>query len=273
MGEPIIVMCAPNGARRSKADHETIPLSRDEIVVCAQEVMDAGCAILHLHIRDENGRHSLDVDTYRQTIEAIKDRLGDNLIIQVTTEAVGRYTPQEQANVIRRLRPEAASLALRELCPSEAYWPYIKELCLWMQDNSVHPQFILYSKQEIEIFVRLLQNGTIVSNRPFVLLVIGSHQRVAEAVLETMNEMTALAQRYNFKWALCGFGAVEYVAAQYASQNGGHIRVGFENNIWDKDGQLVDSNKSLIINAAHQALRYQRPVATAQQARDLLHMA
>ena len=109
--ERVIIMSAPNGARRSQADHPALPVTAFELADSAEALRDAGVSILHLHVRDEQGHHTLDADRYREAIAAIDDRVGSDLIVQVTTEAVGRYQPAEQIQVVRELRPEAVSLA------------------------------------------------------------------------------------------------------------------------------------------------------------------
>ena len=74
--------------------------------------------MLHLHVRDTNGAHSLDADTYRHAIDAVRNALGDRLLIQVTTEAAGKFLAPAQMALVRELRPDCVSLAIRELVPT-----------------------------------------------------------------------------------------------------------------------------------------------------------
>jgi uncharacterized protein (DUF849 family) len=87
----IVVMSAPNGARRGKADHPALPITPSELAEEAMALVSAGVSVLHLHVRDAAGAHTLDADAYRAAIEAIRARVGDALVLQVTTEAVGRF--------------------------------------------------------------------------------------------------------------------------------------------------------------------------------------
>ncbi len=116
---PLVVMCAPNGARLGKSDHASVPLTPAELADCAEQLLACGVSVLHLHVRDKLGRHTLDVQAYSEAMTAIRERVGDELILQVTTEAVGAYGRQQQMALVRELRPEAVSLALRELCPDQ----------------------------------------------------------------------------------------------------------------------------------------------------------
>ena len=117
MSHSVVVTVAPNGARRGKSDDPAIPLTPHEIGREAARCQDAGAAMIHLHVRDREGRHSIDPDLYRAAIAAVLREAGDRLLIQVTTEAVGIYTPGQQMAAMRELRPEAFSAAVRELVP------------------------------------------------------------------------------------------------------------------------------------------------------------
>ena len=77
--------------------------------------------MIHAHVRDRDGRHLLDAEAYRAAIAAIRAAVGDRLVIQITSEALGIYQPAEQMDVVREVRPEAVSLALRELLPDESH--------------------------------------------------------------------------------------------------------------------------------------------------------
>jgi len=79
--------------------------------------MEAGATLIHLHVRDNDGKHTLDASYYKKAIKAIRRAVGRDMVIQVTSEAVGIYTPDQQMNMVRELRPEAVSLAIRELIP------------------------------------------------------------------------------------------------------------------------------------------------------------
>ncbi|MHA1599614.1 MAG: 3-keto-5-aminohexanoate cleavage protein, partial [Alphaproteobacteria bacterium] len=93
---PLILTVAPNGARRGHADHPALPITPDEIGRCAAACADAGAAMIHLHVRDRDGGHSLDADAYRAAIDAVRREAGERIIVQVTSEAVGIYEPAEQ---------------------------------------------------------------------------------------------------------------------------------------------------------------------------------
>ena len=108
---------APNGGRRTKADHPRLPLEPAELAWTAAACRDAGAAMIHLHVRDSTGRHLLDAAAYREAIRTVRAEVREELVIQITSESLGLYTPAEQRAVVEAVRPEAVSLALRELLP------------------------------------------------------------------------------------------------------------------------------------------------------------
>ena len=89
MTVPFIVMSAPNGARRGKDDHQSLPITPDEIAACAESVADAGASIMPSHVIDEQGGHSPDPDRYRAATWAVRDWLGDAPIMPLSTGAAG----------------------------------------------------------------------------------------------------------------------------------------------------------------------------------------
>lgn len=269
---PMILMSAPNGARKTKADHPQLPLAVDEIARTAAMVRDAGAAMIHVHIRDRDGHHLLDAGTYRDAISAIRREVGDTLVIQITTEAVGRYAPQEQIAVVRDTRPEAVSLAIRELVADEAAERPAAEFLAWMKAEAIAPQFILYDGADVARFNDLRRRGVIPFERAFLLFVLGRYATAESASAGDLIEFLK-AQEGEDPWSVCAFQDLEHKAAVLAAILGGHARVGFENNLLLPDGSIAPDNAALVRVAAEAAARFDRQVATADEARSMLAMA
>lgn len=264
MAGPYVVMCAPNGARKQKKDHAALPLSPAELADCAGRIAAAGASIMHLHIRDDAGHHSLDTGRYREAIAAIRERVGDRLVIQVTTEACGIYSAAEQMALVRELRPEAVSVALREIAAageSEA-----RDFYAWMHAERVMAQHILYTPDEVRHFESLRTAGVIPGPHPFVLFVLG---RYAENLTGDVGELAGYiaAAGAGTAWAVCCFGRTEHDAVMAAAANGGHARVGFENNLWLPNGGVADDNAALVRLAAAAGEAAGRPLASAADVR------
>ena len=269
MFDPMIIMCAPNGARRSKLDHSQLPITPAELADCAEEIVAAGASMMHMHVRDADGGHTLNVDAYRRAIDAVEDRVGADLIIQVTTESVGLYSSEDQMAMVRELGPDSVSLALREICPDGAD---LAEFFSWLGSEKVFPQIILYGAADIARFGSLHLSGVFDRSDPFTLYVIGSYQKHWAG--NSVNVQQSMEERYasNAPWAACCFGLLEYEAAVSVAHMGGHIRVGFENNIWRADGRMASNNAELVRAACDSAQQVGRKIATANDARRILGM-
>ncbi len=266
---PLLVMVAPNGARRTKADHPHLPISPAEIAAEAVRCRDAGATVLHLHVRDANDAHSLDPDRYRAAIDAVRAAVGDSLVIQITTEAVGRYGPAEQMAIVRELRPEAVSLALRELIPNDAATAEAAAFLRWLQQERIAPQYILYAPDEVRRYQALRQQGVIPQQRAFAMLVLG---RYTEATAVAPRDLLPYLEAYDGDdpWALCAFGPSESACMLTAAALGGHVRVGFENNLWLADGSVAANNAELVEQVVAGAKLLGRPLADIETTRALL---
>jgi uncharacterized protein (DUF849 family) len=268
--EPLVVIAAPNGARLDKDGHPAVPLTAAELAACAADLADCGVSVLHLHVRDDDGRHVLDAGRYRAAQDAIRERVGDRLVLQITTEAVGRYNRAQQAALVRQTRPEAVSLALRELCPDSATEPEAGEFFRELHELGIWPQYILYSAAEAARFERLRQEGFFGTSAPFALFVLGRYSDSLEGDPGELDAFLAAFEPGAFAWAVCCFGPAEPAAVQRAATLGGHVRIGFENNRVLPDGTVARNNAQLV--ASELALlpaagALQRPIATADWVR------
>jgi len=280
MKEPIIILTAPNGAKKTKKDHPNIPLFPEEIGVAARDCRDAGAALIHLHIRDERAVHTIDVDGYKKAIAAIKNQLGDDLIIQVTSESVEIFSPEEQIAMVRELKPEAVSLAIREIIPTQADQPRAAEFFAWLQANKIAPQFILYSPEEVKYFARLVEEKIIPQDNKFVLFVLGKKNgpniESAYAKPEDLHPFVDIYEKYlkshDVKWAVCAFGGYENKCMLEAVKLGGHVRIGFENNILMADGSIAPDNAVLIRQFVNSLPNGGRPIANVKTAKEMLGM-
>ncbi|VAX05917.1 hypothetical protein MNBD_ALPHA03-1687 [hydrothermal vent metagenome] len=270
MPSPFIIMSAPNGARRQKSDHPNIPITPRDMAECAEEIIAAGASILHLHVRDDQGGHSLDVSRYRASIAAIRDAVGDNIIIQATSEAVGQYNRHEQMSMVKELKPQAISLALRELAPSNDEIGEFAAFIQWMTRENIFPQYILYDESDYIRFEDYRKRGIFLDDHPFTLFVLGNYQGTAPeediALLKQRTEQAA------FPWAVCGFGINEIDALDHAVSKNGHIRVGFENNIWRDEKTHLTNNAESIQLCNDVCVKSGRLVATVDDVKEIFSL-
>lgn len=265
----LVVMAAVNGARRTKADHPALPMTVAEIAEDVAACARAGAAMAHVHVRDGEGRHALDARLYRQACAGIAAQAGPEVMVQATTEAAGRYRPDQQIALIEALRPAAVSIALGEVLPDASESTArarFRALCQWMQAEGIWPQFILYCAEEVEALLRLHADGDIPFAEPFLLFVLGRYSDKQVASPEDLAPFLDALGRAQATWMICAFGPKEHACAQAAIAAGGHVRVGFENNTALPDGSTAGSNAALVTLAAEAARESGRAVMTPAQA-------
>lgn len=264
---PTGIGVAPNGARRGKTDHPALPITPGELAREAGACLAAGAGLLHLHVRDRTGAHLLDANAYAEAIAAVRAEVGARMIVQITTEAVGRYSPSQQIEVIKKVRPEAASMALRELVPDDAHEAEFARLSAWMAAANVTPQIIVYSAKEARQLAGLLQRGALAWASPAVLFVLGRYSQGQRSSPSDLIEFIAPECPQFAHWSVCAFGPQEAASVTAGALLGGHVRVGFENNLHLPDGRLAPHNAALVKVVADALATLGRPLATADDMR------
>lgn len=259
MSAPFAIAVAPNGARRTKADHPRLPMTPAETAREAAAAREAGAAMLHLHIRDRAGVHLLEAELYRAALAAARAEAGPDMLLQITTEAVGRYAPAEQIALVDALRPASVSLALREVFADEAG---AAALFRRMEGWGTLYQIILYDTADLARMEALQARGLLPGGPLPVLPVMGRYSGTGAEAAELEAYLAAGITRHAFM--LCAFGAREAEFMAEGARHGGHARVGFENNLWLPDGSVAPDNAALVAAVA-QAV--DRPLADADTLR------
>lgn len=269
---PFILCVAPNGARRGKADHPHLPITVAEIARDAAATSEAGAAMLHLHVRDRDGRHLLDADAYREAIAAVRREAGDDLLVQITTEAGGRYSPAQQMALVDELGPEALSVAVRELFAESADERAAASFLARQARRGTLVQHILYDVHDIGRFEALAGSGAIPLEGASQILVLGCY---AAGQLSAPVELVPMlaARLVDTVWMVCAFGLREAAAALTAAAVDGHARVGFENNLHLPDGIMAPDNSALVVTVASALSATGRQLATPTEARMLFRSA
>ncbi len=98
---PLIITVAPNGAYKQAVDHPALPLTTQSLAQTAKQCLEAGAAMLHLHIRDAQGRHSLDLQGYQDAIAAVRAAVGQEMVLQVTRALLQYSKYQVMPPVVR----------------------------------------------------------------------------------------------------------------------------------------------------------------------------
>ncbi|CAG2135349.1 3-keto-5-aminohexanoate cleavage enzyme [Cupriavidus yeoncheonensis] len=263
---PLIITVAPNGAYKRASDHAAVPLTAAALAADAKACLDAGAAMMHMHVRDAQGRHSLDAQTYREALATVRQAVGDALLVQVTSEAAGVYQAAQQMAMVRELRPEAVSVGLREIAVPDVSEAELADFLGWLARERIMTQVILYDAADVQRWQAMRERGMVPPGAWSVLYVLG---RYSAGQVSSPRDLLPFLQVADgtLPWSICAFGREENACVTAAAAFGGHVRVGFENNLYLRDGSLAAGNAALVAQAAQGGLTLGRPLATAADAR------
>lgn len=268
MSQPVILTAALTGAEVTRAAQPALPVTPREIGIAAAECVAAGAAIVHLHARHDDGTPTQDVAIYRAIIDEVRARC--DAIIQISTGgAVGMTAAERIAPV--GLRPEMATLSMGSVNFGDDVFlnlpPDIRTFADAMARAGVKPELEIFDAGMMATATRWLARGLLPgpAHFDFVLGVPGGMPGTAEALMYLRAQLPADAT-----WTVAGIGAAQLPLGVMALALGGHVRVGFEDNIFFRKGELARSNAQLVARIATIARQMDRPPATPDEARRLL---
>jgi 3-keto-5-aminohexanoate cleavage enzyme len=264
----LIITAALVGAELTRAHNPNLPLTPEEIGQAAAEARQAGASIIHLHVRDEAGQPTQDIEVFRRAIGAIRARC--DVIIQVSTGGAVGMTAEERLQPVY-LRPEMASLTTGSINFGDDVFlnpsPLVEHFARVMQEQGVKPEIEVFDVGMIAASLRLLRKGLI--SRPLHFdLVMG----VPGGILATPKDLLHLVESLPLgaTWSVAGIGRAQTPMATMAIVMGGHVRVGFEDNIYYAKGVLAESNAQLVARVVRIARELGREVASPAEARRML---
>ena len=264
----VVIMVAPNGARKTKQDHAALPVSITDTVSEAALCHAAGAAALHAHVRGAADEHLLDVGLYRELLQEMATRI-PGMLPQITSEAVGIYTPVQQVACIQALKPRMVSMALREISSDFTEPEYARDFFNWCSEHEVHVQHIVYSAEQLQHFFDYRERGVIPASHRCVLFVLGRYRvdfqsQPADLDPFLQHDLAGL------DWFVCAFGHQEQRCALKAIDAGGHARIGFENNLYLPNGELAANTAALVTSLVDALTARKLQPASAEDARQLL---
>lgn len=236
------IMVAPNGARKGKEDHPNLPTTIDEIVIEATRCFAVGAGAVHAHVRGADGAHVLDAGLYSELLQELAVNLPD-MVAQITTEAVGRYSPEAQRACVLAVKPRCVSIALREMTPDQDE-AVLRRFYHDLNADEVNVQHILYAPEEVTQLARYMQSGVIPADNSEMLIVLGRYQKDQQSEPSDLPPFVSNFPPFpqQLPWGICAFGSRETECLKTAISLGGKARIGFENNFFNADGSLAQSN-------------------------------
>jgi 3-keto-5-aminohexanoate cleavage enzyme len=234
------IMIAPNGARRGKQDHAALPIAINETIETTRACIKEGATGLHLHIRDNEGKHTLDSGIYLEALSEFKSALPD-FPVQITTEAVGQYSSIEQRKIVQDIAPKSVSISIAEML-ADGEMKEAQKFYDWCRETQTSVQHIVYDAQDLERIETMFPGAD--DNQLQLLFVLGRYTKNQQSSPDDLNLFYdwLIDKKPRADWAICAFGQGETDCLAKANKHGGKVRVGFENSIWNKDGSLAKDN-------------------------------
>ena len=272
--EALLVTVAPTGAETAKADCPQLPTTLEELVTAARECEAAGAAMVHVHIRDDEHRPTLDLSRLTDTVAALRE--ATDLVVQLSTGG-SVHDPLDDRLKVLDARPDSCSLTMGTTNFGDDVfsnpWPFVCDLYQLSQERQVVPEFELFDLGQVAALGRLLDRyGLPYGGKvhcDFVMGVPGGMPGTADALVAGV---AALPPQVT-SWSATGIGRTTLAVALTALAKGGHLRVGMEDVLTISRGVPVESNTQLVERAvALGALAQRRPMTTSE-ARSLLGLA
>ena len=270
--EKVILTAAICGAEVTKEHHKNVPYTVSEIADEAKRACDAGAAIIHLHVREDDGRPTQSAQRFKECMDAIRAKCAD-VIIQPSTGGAAGMSNEERLQPLT-LDPEIATLDCGTLNFGEQdifvnTISTIKEFAQQMLDKKIKPEIEVFDRSMINTALYLLKKGYILAPMHFNM-VMG----VVGGIGATLSEFSFLKDSLpeGSTFTAAGIGRHQFNVAAMAAITGGHIRVGFEDNIYIEPGVLAESNGQLVEKAVRIARELGRQPASPAEARSILNL-
>lgn len=266
--EKLIITAAICGAEVTKENNPAVPYTVEEIAREAESAYKAGASIIHLHVRTDDGTPTQDKARFKACMDAIYERCPDVIIQPSTGGAVG-MTDEERLQPTE-LGPEMATLdcGTCNFGGDEVFVNTentIKNFGRLMIERGVKPEVEVFDKGMIDYAIKYAKQGFIKEpmHFDFVLGVqIGATVRDLSFMVDSIPAGST--------WTVAGIGRHEFPMAAVGIAMGGHVRVGFEDNVYIEKGVLAKSNGELVEKVVRIAKELGREIATPNEAREIL---
>jgi 3-keto-5-aminohexanoate cleavage enzyme len=268
--EKLIITVATTGAVTSRKEHPEIPLHPKEIASSVYEAYQAGASIAHIHVRDDAGNPSMSLDKFRETVDLVREKC--DIILNLTSSG-GRGLPLTDEDRFAHLvlKPEMCSMDCGTMNFGENIFfnspQFLRKLGKAALEAGVKPEIEVFDTAFITNAVRLMQEGLIAAplHFQFVLGVRGGMEATPENLLFLLGRVPA-----GSTWSVIGVGKGHLPLSSMALHLGGHVRVGMEDNVMYRRNMPVKNNAQFVERIVRLAEEFERPVATAAEARKIL---
>jgi 3-keto-5-aminohexanoate cleavage enzyme len=268
--QPVMITAALVGAEVTRDQQPNLPTSPQKIVAAAVESYEAGAAIVHIHVRDAEGNASQDADIFREVVEGIRARC--DVITQVSTGGAVWMSADERLQSIE-CRPDMATLTTGTVNFGNDVFMnnrgLVETFARRLLDYGIVPEIEIFDTGMLDEAMRLRNMGLITDPMQFDF-VMGVPGGIGAEPAHLIHLVRFLPS--GSTWSVAGIGRHQLTLGTIALALGGNVRVGFEDNIFYRKGQLAKSNAELVARIVRIAQELDRPLATPAQAREMLHL-
>ena len=273
MTNPCIICVAITGSVPTKQANPAVPITISEQIESTQEAFETGASIAHCHVRDDDGKPTSDPERFARLKEGIEKHC-PGMIIQLSTG--GRSGAGKDRGGMLSLRPDMASLSVGSNNFPTRVYENSPDLVDWLAAEmlayEVKPEIEAFDLSHIVQATRMAADGRLKAPL-YVQFVMGvknampADERIFDFYIETLARFSPGAQ-----WCAAGVGPAQLIVNEWSISKGGHTRTGLEDNVRLDRDTLAPSNAALVARAVAICEKYERPVATWRQAREILKL-
>jgi 3-keto-5-aminohexanoate cleavage enzyme len=273
MEDKVIITAAITGSRMLRDIAPYIPMTPEEITQSAIECWRAGAAVVHIHVRDpKTGLGSQDVELFKRVVDPLREKT--DLILSLTTSGIpGRNLSIEERLAPLALNPEMASFDAGSINLGGSAFindpPFLDQAALMMKESGVKPEIEIFDLGMMVTSLRMRKEGKLLDplHFQFVLGTPWGAPATPKAFLHIHDYLPP-----NATWSNIGIGPGQMPMAAMGLIMKGHIRIGMEDSIYLRRGELARSNAQLVERVARLAHEYGRPPASPDEARMILSL-
>lgn len=271
MTKPCIICVAITGSVPKKSDNPALPITIEEQVESTHAAFEAGASICHAHVRLEDGTPSSDPERFARLKEALEKHC-PGMILQFSTG--GRSGAGHERGGMLPLKPDMASLTVGSNNFPTRVYENPPDLVDWlaseMLTHDVKPEIEAFDLSHVFQAAKMASDGRLASPL-YVQFVMGVKNALpADKPAFDFMRQTLARLAPDAEWCAAGIGSNQIVLNEWCIEAGGHCRTGLEDNIRLDRDHLAPSNAALVRRTVELCERYDRPVATWAEARDIL---
>ncbi len=270
---PCIICVAITGSVPTKADNPAVPITVEEQIESTHESFEAGAAIVHAHVRNDDGTPTSDPERFARLLEGIR-RHCPGMIVQFSTG--GRSGSGRERGAMLGLRPDMASLAVGSNNFPTRVYENSPDLIDWlageMRRYRIKPEIEAFDLSHIHQAVAMNRDGRI-RGRLYMQFVMGvknampADREAFDFFIRTLHRLAP-----NADWCAAGIGRHQIEVNEWCVRAGGHCRTGLEDNVRLDRETLAPSNAALVRRVVELCARHERPVADWRTAREMLDL-